>query len=439
MSISREILGMNARNFLYIGKYNTGSAKRAADDKLATKKRFAHHNIPTATILHTFITRNSIKTFDWNLPLDGFAIKPARGYGGEGILVFKHWENGIGTTVSGKTYNLKQIKSHILDIFDGIYSLQETPDCAFIEERILPDPFFKKIASIGICDLRVIVFNKIPIMAMLRLPTLSSGGKANLHQGAIGIGIGMRTGITKNALSRGKNIKYIPDTKVKTSGIKIPNWDEVLLLASRAQDASGLGFAGVDIVFDRDKGPVVIEINARPGLSIQSVNLASLRSRLERVEDLVVNNAERGVEIAKSVFAENFSYKVNGEKKVLSVIEPVNILTNGIAHTYQAKLDTGAYRTSIDLSVANALELPISEKQFDVVSASGRQTRASVRVQFELSGKKISTIATVTNRSHMRFPMIIGRRDLVGFYVNPALHDRDSGVLDDDKDIEDDL
>ncbi|HBZ98517.1 MAG TPA: alpha-L-glutamate ligase-like protein, partial [Pseudomonas sp.] len=38
-------------------------------------------------------------------------------------------------------------------------------------------------------DIRIIVLMGYPIMAMLRLPTRQSGGKANLHQGAIGVGV----------------------------------------------------------------------------------------------------------------------------------------------------------------------------------------------------------------------------------------------------------
>jgi len=37
-------------------------------------------------------------------------------------------------------------------------------------------------------------------MAMLRLPTKESGGKANLQQGAIGLGIDMASGVTTSAV-----------------------------------------------------------------------------------------------------------------------------------------------------------------------------------------------------------------------------------------------
>lgn len=423
MSISKEPLGMNARNYLYVNRFNKALSKWRADNKLETKKALLAAGIPGASIIHTFSTRQSVKNYSWNLPTRGFVVKPARGYGGEGILVFNKWDGQVATTMSGKIYTLKQIQSHILDIFDGIYSLQFLPDVAFIEDRISPNPFLKKLAPMGLADIRLIVFNKIPIMAMLRIPTAQSGGKANLHQGGIGIGIDIRTGITNHAFFRGKSIKRMPDTKIKAVGIRVPEWDEILSLASRTQIAMGLGYAGVDVVLDREKGPVVIEVNARPGLSIQNVNQASLRFRLETVENLKVSTPARGIEIAKSLFAEEFSDKVSTETKILSLIEPITITQDGYSRAYNAKIDTGAYRTSLDYSVIKEMSIPILNEKFWAVSANGRQERDGVKITFEMGGKKISTIATVARRSHLKFPIIIGRRDLKGFYVNPALSD----------------
>lgn len=439
MSINKEALGMNARNFLYITRYNKARAKRLADNKLETKKLLIKNDIPTPALIKIFATGETLKNYSWDLPRAGFVIKPARGFGGEGILVFTKWENRIATTESEKTYKIKQLKSHILDIFDGIYSLQSLPDRAYIEERITPAPFFAKLAPLGLPDIRVIVFNKIPVMAMLRLPTIESGGKANLHQGAIGVGVGIRTGITSYALYKNKPLRFIPDTKTKAGGIRIPDWNEILLLASRAQDISGLGYAGVDIVVDKKIGPVVLEINARPGLSIQNANLTSLRSRLERVEELSVTSCERGVEIARSVFAEDFSDKVSTETKILSVVEPIILTGNGFQKKYQAKIDTGAYRTSLDHSVIKDMNLPLLKRKFMTVSATGKQYRSGVRVDFIISGKKIFTIATVAERSHLRFPIIIGRRDLKGFYVNPNLSMKKEEEVTEDSDADEEF
>src|ERR1700722_9591943 len=166
MAISKSVLGMNARNFLYIRPFNKSLAKTIADDKLETKKILLENNIPTPSLLATFYTRKDVRSFDWDLPEDGFAIKPARGYGGSGIIAFKSWKNGAGTTVNGQEYTIKQLESHIFNILDGAFSLQYLPDKAFIEERVVQSPFFKKIVPVGLADIRIIVFRQVPVMAM---------------------------------------------------------------------------------------------------------------------------------------------------------------------------------------------------------------------------------------------------------------------------------
>ncbi|MCR4324460.1 MAG: hypothetical protein NUV69_02110 [Candidatus Curtissbacteria bacterium] len=426
MPVSKSVLGMNARNFLYIRKYNLRDSKKTADNKLATKRILIREGIPTTRLIKAFSSRKSITKFDWDLPKGGFVVKPARGYGGEGVLVFKNWKGEFGETLFGEDYDTGRLASHILDIIEGVYSLQFLPDRAFIEERVRPHPFFKKIAP-GLADIRVIVFNKVPIMAMLRLPTAESKGRANLHFGAIGVGIDLRTGITKHAIYKNRSIRRVPGTKIKTRGIKIPNWDEILEMAVQAQAAiEGLGFAGVDMVVDIKRGPLVLEINSRPGLSIQNANQASLRSRLERVENVEIPSIERGIELAKSLYAEDSLEKVKVKPVVLSVIEEVMITTQeGVTKSYHGKMDSGAYRTSIDYTVVAELKLPILTRKILIKSASGQQLRDAVRIRFNLGGKIISTVATIAQRAHLEYPIIVGRKDLKGFLIDPKLMKED--------------
>lgn len=420
MAVSKNVLGMNARNFLYIRKYNKPSAKRIADDKLATKKLLLKNNIATTGLLATFSNRKDILKFDWNLPKDGFVIKPARGYGGQGILLIKSWEQGKGISITGKTYTIKQIKSHLFDILDGAYSLQFLPDKVFIEEIIHSHPFFRRLAPIGLPDIRVVAFNNVPIMSYMRLPTKESEGKANQTSGALGIGIDLRTGITTYAtIHKTKYITYLPGTKTKVRGIKIPEWDTVLMLAVTTQSIMKLGYAGIDIVFDAKRGPMILEVNARPGLSIQLANKASLRTRLERVENMLIPTPQRGIEVAKSLFAEEFSEKVTPGEKVLNTVEQITFKYQGQTKVCQAKLDTGAFRTSIDRNLAEELSLPVMSKKVYVKSASGQRYRPTVKISFTLAGKRINTIASVVDRSFLRFPVIIGRRDLEGFLIKP--------------------
>lgn len=437
MAISKGALGMNARNFIYIRKYNHRSAKRVADNKIRTKRILIRNDIPTTKLLAVFPNLASVRNFNWDLPPDGFVVKPARGYGGGGILVFKNWYKGEGEVLNGKIYTLKLLESHILDILDGAYSLQYLPDAAYIEEVVKTIPLFKKIVPYGLPDIRIIVFNGVPVMAMLRLPTNESEGKANLHIGAIGVGIELRTGITTHALLNGRPVYSIVGTKIKIGGIKIPDWEKVLKLAAVTQMACGLGYAGIDIVLDESRGPLVLEINARPGLEIQNVNRSSLRTRLERLENIHIANPQRGVELAKSLFAEPRLEKVDTSKPILSVIEEVEFNYGGNRLKTKAKIDTGALRTSLDTELVKHLGLRTLEKKILIKAASGQQWRRSIKVRFKLRGKDINTVATIAQRSHMQYPLIVGRRDLKGFLVNPEIkEDPDSADEYTDQDLE---
>lgn len=419
MSISTSALGMNARNFIYIRQFNKGRAKRIADDKIKTKKILIKNNVPTSQLLTVFRSREAIRDFDWQLPANGFVIKPARGYGGEGILAFQSWDGETGLTASGKKYSRSDIESHLFDVLDGVYSLQYLPDIAYIEELIRPDAFFQKLSPLGLPDIRIIVFNKVPVMAMIRLPTKQSEGKANIHMGAIAVGVNMRSGEAVHALIKNQDTTESQKILATIIGSKIPDWDKILLMASRAQEASGLGYAGVDIVVDKNKGPMVLEINARPGLAIQIANQASIRTRLERLENLPITSAERGVELAKSLFGDK---EAEDETiKILDAVEQVTFQIGSQNKTYLAKLDTGAYRTSLDEKLVQELGLEVLNRQILIKSASGVSTRKAVKVKFTLHGRVITSVATIVDRSHLKYPLIVGRKDLTGFLINPAL------------------
>ena len=320
----------------------------------------------------------------------------------------------------GRSCGILDLERIIFGALDGEHSLNNLPDTAFIEERIISHSFFKKYCSKGVPDIRVIVSNKVPIMAMMRLPTIYSDGKANLSLGALGVGIDMRTGITTYGVVGNQPVMHIPGTKTKVRGIKIPFWDEILRVSVEAQQSSKLGFTGIDIVIDNNKGPLVLEINARPGLGIQIANQDSLRTRLERIGNLKVQTVDRGVELAKKLFAEESLEEVDDQTAILGVIEKVTIYGNERKKTVRAKVDTGAYRTSIDSDLVDELGLDPHGTFVRVRSGSGRQKRRTVKLRFKIQGKEIETIATYTPRGHLRFPVIIGRKDMKGFLVDPG-------------------
>lgn len=423
-----SILGLNARSQLYLMPQNSRRAKKVADSKILTWRVLKKAEVPSPHIYKIFREPTDIFKFNWETLPHAFALKPSKGMGGEGIIVVKRKaRDGNGwITTQRKRVTIDDLKVNVLDILEGAYSMGNVPDVAFIQEYVGRHKTFRKYAYRGTPDIRIIVFNKIPVMAMLRLPTKESGGRANLHQGAIGVGIDIATGITTKAIWHGKEIKYKPDTTRKLHGIKIPLWTKILETAVRAQIASGLGYAGVDIVLDPEKGPMILELNAQPGLQIQLANMAGLKKRLERVEELNVKDAQHGVKIAKAIFAERFADRVAAEEgiKTLNVWEKVQIVDEkGNKHEILAKIDTGAWRTSIDRELAQNLGLTKSKNVLwskPVKGVLGKEVRKVINLSYYLAGRNIKTISSLADRSGLRTPLIIGRRDLEGFVVNPT-------------------
>jgi alpha-L-glutamate ligase-like protein len=429
MKIS-SILGLNSRTKLFTYRYNSRSGKKKADSKLQTARLLRKAEVPTPTVYKRFRKPEDVAYFNWDSLPSSFALKPSRGMGGEGIIVVKKRatpETAGWITTQKTTVSIEDLKLHTLDILEGAYSMGSEPDVAFIQEYVGRNKTFRKYAYRGTPDIRIIVFNKIPIMAMLRLPTKESGGRANLHQGAIGVGIDMATGITTKSIWHGKLIHLKPGTNRKLHGIKIPNWTSILRTAVNAQMASGLGYLGVDIVLHPDKGPMVLELNAQPGLQIQLANMEGLRKRLDRVEDLNVKDAEHGVNIAKALFAGRFADRVKAEEgiKTINLWEKIKVVDKD-KHLIEvlAKVDTGAWRTSIDKTLAQNLGL-LNDTSIlwtkTVKSSMGKEVRPVITLKFYLAGRKTETIAYIANREGLKAKMIIGRRDLTGFVVNPIV------------------
>lgn len=423
-----SILGLNSRASLFTGKYNNRKAKNIANSKIQTAKIMRINSIPTPQIIHKFKKYDDINTFDWNTLPDRFAIKPSRGLGGDGIIVIKKkLKNGNFLTTSRDEKTIEDFKLQVIDILEGAYSMNSEPDVAFIQEYVGRHTAFRKMSYRGTPDIRIIVFNKIPVMAMLRLPTKESGGRANLHQGALGLGIDLATGITTKAIQYNKQIFFKPDTTKKLNGVKIPFWNIILETAVKAQIVSGLGYAGVDIVLHPEKGPMVIELNSQPGLSIQLANMEGLKRRLERVDELAVIDYSHGIKIAKSLFASKFvdRVKYREDTPVVKAVEEVLLKDiKGNWHKFLAKIDTGAWSSAIDITLAKKLGLLRKNKIITSrkkLSALGEEERPVIEASLKLSGKRFKTNVTVADRKLLRYSVLIGRTDLQGFLISPEI------------------
>lgn len=424
-----SILGLNARTQIYSYRYNSARGKKIAASKILTKRVLLNNSIPSPRLYAKFKTPQDIIKFKWESLPDAFAIKPSKGLGGDGIIVIKKRakDKSGWITVRRQKVTIEDLKFHAFDILEGAYSVGNIPDVAFIEEYVGRHKAFRRYSYRGTPDIRVIVFNKVPVMAMLRLPTKESGGRANLFQGAIAVGVDIATGITTKAFWHGNYIKYKPETKRKLNGIKIPHWDEILEVAVRCQMVSHLGYLGVDVVLHPSGGPMILELNSQPGLKIQLANMAGLKRRLERVDEMEVHSPSQGVKIAKALFADRFADRVRIKEgiKIIKAAEEIQVKSvSGERHKVIAKIDTGAWSSSIDKKLAQNLGLYAKSRVLwhrKKISSLGEEKRPVINVSFYLSGRRIKTTMTVANRSKLTYPVIIGRVDLDGFLVNPEI------------------
>lgn len=279
------VLGMNARNIDYIAKYNRRKYYPLVDDKLKTKQGAISLGMNVPELYGTIDVQHQIHQLGKILEgRDSFVIKPAQGSGGKGILVIFRRDGNVFHKISGGDMDYLDVQRHVSNIISGLYSLGGRPDVAMLEALINFDNRLMEYSYEGVPDIRVIVFKGVPVMAMLRCATHSSGGKANLHQGAVGVGVDIVTGKCETAIQKGIAIEKHPDTGHIFNDLMIPEWQTILEVATRCYEISKLGYFGADIVLDKNLGPTILELNARPGLAIQIANQMGLMNRLKAVE-----------------------------------------------------------------------------------------------------------------------------------------------------------
>ncbi len=302
----RGILGMNRRNIGYIGPYNERRLFPLVDNKLSTKLLAEEHDLAVPKLIGVVAAQHEIESVEDVLaPLDEFVVKPAHGSGGKGILVITGKDPEGYQKASGEIISLNDVKRHLTNTISGLHSLGGRQDVAFMEELVKIDDSFKHLSPEGVPDIRLIVFKGFPVMAMLRIATKASDGKANLHQGAIGIGLDIGTGRALQAVEGNRIVTHHPDTDADLTSVQIPNWPELLRLAAQCYEVTELGYLGCDLVIDKTRGPLILELNARPGLSIQIANGAGLIPRLTQLEAIRTRKMEIEARVAYSI--EHFS------------------------------------------------------------------------------------------------------------------------------------
>jgi alpha-L-glutamate ligase-like protein len=282
---ARGVVGINMRNARFLLPNNPRRLYRLVDDKLRTKALAAGEGLSVPETYAVLRTPHDVAGIRKLLAGRGaFVIKPACGSGGKGVLVIDGCdEKGRYLKPSGAEVTLDELRHHVSNILAGLFSLGGQRDCALVEYRVRPAAVLTAISYQGAPDIRVVMLHGYPVMAMLRAATRESDGRANLHQGALGIGIDMATGTTVRAVHHGRPVSRHPDLGVDLIGIRLPQWDRILDIAVTCQEMTGLGYLGVDIMIDETLGPLMIEVNARPGLAIQMANGVGLLRRLEPV------------------------------------------------------------------------------------------------------------------------------------------------------------
>ncbi len=297
---AKGVLGINGRNRDFVAPYNDRRHFNLVDDKLLTKAMAIEAGVSVPKLIAKIEYTGQVKALPTLLRgVSDFVIKPARGSGGGGIIVADSIDEAGLRKASGKRMSWDEVRYHVSNILSGMHALGgDGSDVAIIEERLYPHSIFKDIAFSGVPDVRVIVFRDIPVMAMLRLPTSYSDGKANLHTGGVGAGVDVETGVTSHAVLYNKPVEEDPDFRTPLSGLQLPGWDDVLDLATRISAVVGLGYVGVDIVIDETRGPTLLELNARPGISVQIANQRGLNRPLQTIRALEAVPAEAKDRIA---------------------------------------------------------------------------------------------------------------------------------------------
>ncbi len=441
----RDVLGLNSRNHMYTSVYNTRSGKVIANSKLLTKKTLRTAKVRVPETYSIIKSMEALENFDFlKLPAD-FVVKPNNGLGGQGIVVIEKQGEFAGEWIDsqGVMWSVADLKLHMADILAGRYSMDDVSDIAYIEERVRVHPVFEKYSYHGTPDIRVIVFNKVPVMSYVRLPTEESGGRANLFQGAAAVGIDIATGITTYGVHHAKPTEFFPGTRRKLGGIHIPQWEEILETAIAATEAIGLGYMASDIVLQPSEisnsvnqkvskpvsqqtsevqaVPMILEVNAQPGLKIQIANRAGLRERLARIKGLKIVSPRHGIRVSQALFADPKLAEKGLGRKTVGAYEEVEVLGhNGHSEMVEAKIDTGADSSSMDRVLAQELGLLDNENilYYDYfTNANGSRKREIVGVTFVMAGRKIKTQISIADRSRLRTKMLIGRRDLKQFAV----------------------
>jgi RimK family alpha-L-glutamate ligase len=235
----------------------------------------------------------------------------------------------------------------------------------------------------------------------------------------------------------GAMYRYAPDNDWRTNvalGGSVENATNDLPEAARetarrASEAVGLDYAGVDLV-ESDEGWFVLEVNPTAGFKglfeATQISPAPYIAKLaiehgggevddERVEELstVLDDSQPTAQPPEMGISSEGT-------AVIGYTEEVVLSGTSGSKSVLAKSDTGATRTSIDTSLAADIGAgPI--KAITRVKSGSRKTSKSrpvVDVVVGVGGNQHTVTASVEDRSHMDYPVLLGRDILEHYQVD---------------------
>ncbi|MFC3959840.1 RimK family alpha-L-glutamate ligase [Halovivax cerinus] len=202
-------------------------------------------------------------------------------------------------------------------------------------------------------------------------------------------------------------------------------------IALDSTEAVGLDYAGVDVVESED-GWYVLEVNPTAGFKglfeATGVSPAPYIAKLaiERVggevDDEDVERLARTLDDSRPSFLPPEPVAEERVPSDIGYTEEIVLTGTRGSESVVAKSDTGAKRTSIDTSLAADIGAgPIkSIAKVKTGSSKGSRSRPVVDVVVGVGGNQHTVTASVEDRSHMEYPVILGRDILKHYRVDVA-------------------
>lgn len=436
------ILGINARNLKYIKKFNPKKAIRLADNKLKTKNFLSQRWIPVPQTYGIIKNRRELFNFDWNaLPDEEFVIKPNKWSKGKGIMIvkkldslednkeswkdfliwrylksiwkfWKGWENNLEHSQESLRFKVgKDILTYndfvrrLIDVLDWKFSLTFWWDKILIEEKLEPWESFKIFCKYWLADIRVIVFNLIPVAAMVRMPMPWSWWKANLAQWWVGLWIEVGSWKIKSMYYKRKIFtNNFPWEFSHFWRKKIQFWDDILLFSSKIQYFVNIWYLALDWVITED-GPKLLEINARAGLEVQNASNLPLKHRLEKISDIKVDDPSKWVEIAKSLFTSE--KKKITLSKVIYLSQKANLILEGEDEDKKIEVVVEVdLKKTKNYATKDILDLVNKHKDWDIILDLFESEVRFKNLKFNLL-------------EHWKWKIILWREVLSNYYIKP--------------------